>query len=470
MDVWNEIETQKENVIKSDKEYKKFLEETLDNPLRKYFQESWKNKIPLEYHTEAVGKPVYHPLTISRALLYFNPNRLRENTLKEESLKWFGMTIDSLKEYVKNGWVIVQLNTAETYSDSSRQEIEDFFMGLEAKPIYVNIVDDLLPSHLGHDNKMLKDFLNENEKEDRIKELYKKWCNIIKEPVKAHGVIIGPDKVKENYIKLEFLRDIFENKGDQETVNAINAELKHLEETKDCEELLQRTYTAFLIYGTPILYCDGSGYVSVGLEPYWNIVQANTKTMFEKIKVKAKRVISSIYRDQKILYFPDIEQPYEIIKNHFKNVKQENVNKVRELEKEIRQMIEKVYHRVDEKGNYIKTFKSYEDEAVGSELRKITFPLTFGTAIVGGLATGGMIGSMIGLIPLLTELEPIKTISLKYVAGNNILGEEIKEEEIPDLTIEIPKAYKDFRFRTLKIPVEDEDPTSGEMTIAELSE
>ena len=466
MNVWKVIEKQKEDAIKSDKEYKKFLEETLDEPFREYFQASWKNKIPLEYHTEAVGKPVYHPLTISRVLLYFNPNRLRENTLKKESLEWFGMSIDSLKKYVENGWIIVQLNTAETYSDRARQEIEDFFKNLEAKPIYVNIVDDLLPSVLGHDNKTLKDFLNEKEKE--IKELYKKWCNIFKKPIKVHGAIIGPDKVKENYIKLEFLRDVFENKGDQGTVDAINVELKHLEEAKDRKELAQRAYTAFLIYGTPILYCDGSGYVSVGLEPYWNIVQANTKTMFGKIKVKAKRVLSSI-KDEKTLYFPYEEQPREIIESHFKCIKQGNVNKARELEKKIIEMVDDVYHTAYRRKSYIKAFESYENEAAGAKLGKITVPLSIGTALIG-YVFGGIIGTFIGLTPLLTELEHIRTIALKYVTGNRILGVEISEEELPDLRIKIPKAYKDFRFRTLKIPVENVDPTSGEMTITELRE
>jgi len=326
-----------------------------------------------------------------------------------------------------------------------------------------------LPSVLGHGNKTLKNFLNGKEKEDRIKELYKKWCNIIKESIKAHGVTIGPDKVKENYIKLEFLRDVFENKGDQEAVDYINAELKGLEETKDSDKLSQKTYTAFLIYGTPILYCDGSGYVSVGLEPYWNIVHANTKNMFEETEVKDKGISRSIFKDEKILYFPYIEQPpHEIIKNHFKCVKQGNVNKARELEKEIIEMVKDVYSTAYGKSGHINAFKWYKDAAAGAELRKITLPLTFGTVLVG-FVTGGIIGTLIGIMPSLTELESIKTIALKYVAGNKILGVEIKEE-LPDLRIKIPKAYKDFRFRMLKIPVEDGDPTSGEMTIAELRE
>ena len=49
------------------------------------------------------------------------------------------------KKYVENGWIIVQLNTAETYSDRTRQEIEDFFKDLEAKPIYVKLMICCLP-------------------------------------------------------------------------------------------------------------------------------------------------------------------------------------------------------------------------------------------------------------------------------------------------------------------------------------
>lgn len=483
MNIWNKIDTQKENAIESDKEYNKFLKEILDKPIKNYFQESWKNKIPLEYHTERVGKPVYHPLTMSRVLIYFNPNRLRKNKLKEESLVWFGMSIDSLKKYVENGWIVVQLNTRETYSNRARQEIEDFFKDMEAKPIYVNIVDDLLASVLGY--KTLKDFLNEKEKEDRIKKLHERWKNIIPKPIEVYDVPIDADKVKENYLRLKFLRDAFENKGDQEAVDAINVELEQLEKIKESIELAKRAYTTFLIYGTPILYCDGSGYVSVGLEPYWKIVEGNTKNIFKKIKEKAKEVFCSILKDKKILYFPDIGQPHEIIKNHFKYIKfvknrhendlpipQEPVNKARELEEKIIDMIDKAYYRVEERGDYIKAFESYENEVIGasdSELNVINFGLSNGISLVLSMVGGMIVGTILGNTPFLSKRIK-KTLALKYVVGDKTFGVEIKEEEIPNVRLNTLKPYSDIKFRTFKIPVEDTDPTSGEMTIAELKE
>jgi hypothetical protein len=38
------------------------------------------------------------------------------------------------------------------------------------------------------------------------------------------------------------------------------------------------------------------------------------------------------------------------------------------------------------------------------------------------------------------------------------------------LGVEIPEAYKDIRFRVLKIPVENKDHTSEEITTVELSD
>lgn len=467
MDIWKDVEYQKEQAMKSNKEYKVFLEETLDKPMKGYFQESWDNKIPLEYHTEAVGKPVYHPLTISRVLIYFNPDRLRDRTLKEESLEWFGMTLGSLKEYVENGWIIVQLNTADTYNKKSQQEIENFFNGLDTKPIYVNIVDDLLPSYLGYDNKMIKDVLSEKEKEYRIKELYKNWCNIIKKPIEIHGVKISADKVKENYLKLEILRDAFNSKRDKEAADNINVELKYLEKIKNPEELAQRTYTSFLIYGTPILYCDGSGFVSVGSEPYWHILQESTKSLFGKVRQKIKSIRKYTLKSEEILYFENIKSPHNIVREHRMWVVKKDEERARELEKKIIDMVYVVYSRANEKRSYIEAFKSFKNEAVGATLNKITIPLTLATA-VGGYMLGGVIGSLMGMSPLALEVEPIKTIALKCVAKNRIFGVKIEENEIPDMKIKSPRAYKNFRFRVFKIPVEEKDHASEKVTYAEL--
>jgi hypothetical protein len=472
--IWEDIEYQKEMAIGSDEEYKKFLEETLDDPLKKYFQESWDKKIPLEYHTEAVSKPVYHPLVISRVLVYFNPYQLKGKKkyrdLKEYSFKWFGMSLECLKKYVEKGWVIVQLNTEDKYDGDSRNEINEFFRNLKARPIYVNIVDDLLPSFAGED-KTLESILSEEK--NRVKDLHERWLNIVKKPIKLHGVVINADKVMENYLKLKLLRDVFENKGDQKTANGINIELKFLEESKNPIELAQRAYSSFLIYGTPILYCNGSGFVSVGSEPYWYIVQANTKTILGKIKGFMRRITSKITRkNEKILYFDDIKKPHEIIRNHFELVNQGRYEKVKEQEEDIKLMIEKVYARVNEKGTYVKALGSYENEVRGvveSKLKKITVPLSIGNALLGSI-TEGIIGILMAFTPLLTESRPIKTIALKCVAGNRIFGIEIEEKEIPDLGVEIPEAYKDIRFRVLKIPVENKDHTSEEITTVELSD
>lgn len=104
MSIWDDIEAQKED---AKKDYKKVLKEVIDDPLEKYFKDSKRGKIPIEYHTEASSKPVYHPLAISRVLVYFNPQDLREKCLKQYSFGWFGMTLDTLKKYVEEGWVIV---------------------------------------------------------------------------------------------------------------------------------------------------------------------------------------------------------------------------------------------------------------------------------------------------------------------------------------------------------------------------
>jgi len=466
MDVWKEIDNQKENAIKSDRKYKKFLEETLDDPHKRYFQESWEGRIPLEYHTEAVSKPVYHPLTISRVLIYLNPVGLKKySDLKEYTLKWFGMTLESLRDYVKNGWVIIQLNAKDEYDKKSQDEINEFFRDLEAKPIYVYLVDDLLPSIIGYENKTLNEILSEEKK--RVKNLHKRWSNIIKEPIEIGGVEIDADKVMENYVKLKFIKDVFENEGYKKTANGIKAEIDSLEKIENSKALALRAYTSFLIYGTPLLYCDGSGFVSVGPEPYWCIVQANTKRMFEKIKAKCKKVISSTWTNEKILYFDNIEKPHEIINRHYTAIKDMNEKEARGLEKKIKLMIKEVYGRCDNKGNYIEAFKSYENEASGAESRKITIPISFGSALVGWVI-GGIIGALMGLTPLLTEVKPIKTIALKRVAGGKIFGVNIEEEEIPDLGIEIPEAYKDYRFRVFKIPVKKQDHASEEIKTAEL--
>ena len=119
----------------------------MDDPIKTYFEDTWNDKIPLGYHTEDVGKPVYHPLTIARVLVYFNPDHLKNKSLKEYSIEWFGMTLDTLKEYVRKGYIVVQLNTRDRYNSQRRDEINDFFRNTEAKTLYVNnIVDDFIAS------------------------------------------------------------------------------------------------------------------------------------------------------------------------------------------------------------------------------------------------------------------------------------------------------------------------------------
>ena len=469
MSIRYDIEYQKGQAMKSNKEYIEFLRDTLDKPLKEYFQESWDNKIPLEYHTEAAGKPVYHPLTMSRVLIYFNPKRLEKNTLKEESFNWFGMTLDSLKDYVKNGWIIVQLNSYDKYSEKSKKEIEDFFKDLDAKPMYVNIIDDLLPSYLCYDNMTLEDVLIKKEKEYRIKELYKKWQNIIKKPVKKHGVVIAANKVKENYLKLEIIRDTFERKGDQEAVDNINIELNYLKEIKNSDELAQRAYTSFLMYGTPILYSDGSGFVSVGSEPYWYIAQGSTKSIFKKIIREGRNIINKFtFNNQKILYFDNINHPHKIIKNHYKSIKNKNEKRAKELEKDIREMVKMVFPEANSYG-YKKAFERFERYAE-KDIKKIQIPLSI--AVELGLWIGGdwqPLGAILGLTSeLVFEARPGRMLALRCVARNKIFGINIKEDEIPNTKTKTPEAYKDIRFRIFRIPVTDKDHSSEKITAANL--
>jgi len=170
MSIWDDIEAQKED---AKKDYKKVLKEIIDDPLEKYFKDSKRGKIPKEYHTEASSKPVYHPLVISRVVVYFNPQDLREECLKQYSFEWFGMTLDTLKKYVEEGWIIVQLNTRDKYDNDSIREIEEFFRRTEAKPIYVHIVEQSLLSTIGYENITFEEYL-EQEKKKRENEEFRK--------------------------------------------------------------------------------------------------------------------------------------------------------------------------------------------------------------------------------------------------------------------------------------------------------
>ena len=485
MSIWDDIEAQKED---AKKDYKKVLKEVIDDPLEKYFKDSKRGKIPIEYHTEASSKPVYHPLVISRVLVYFNPQDLREKCLKQYSFGWFGMTLDTLKKYVENGWIIVQLNTRDKYKDSIRKEIEEFFRETEAKPIYVHIIEQSLLSTIGYENITFEEYLEQEKKSEQMKNLEKRWHEIIKRPIEMYGVEIKADKVMDHYIKLKLLRDVFREKGYEMTADAIDVELKNLAKIESRRELAQRTYTSFLIYGTPIFYCKCSGFVSVGSEPFWYVVQRNTKTIFGKIKEKFKEDIESKTIKNKVtLYFEDIdEHPHKIIKKHYFYVKEENIDKAKELEGQIIKMINEVYQRCEEKGDYIKAFESFMNEGLARLRRiiedKILIPASLSTGIVGCIgydSTVSIIGVMLTLTSVLTRSKRIETIALKCVARNKIFelrikeekfGVEIKEEEIPDMRIKTPKPYEEFRYRVFRIPVKEEHHTSEKVTIARLKE
>jgi len=350
---------------------------------------------------------------------------------------------------------------------------------MEVKPIYVHIIEESLLSTIGYEKITFEDYLKQTrEKSEEIKNLEERWSNFWRKytngPIEMYGVKIDVNKVIDHYIRLKLLRDAFRkfrNKKYAETADVINEELEYLANIKNfnnAEEFARRAYTSFLNYGTPILYCKYSGFVSIGSEVFWKNVQNNTKTIFgkimEKFGVKFKGLMEFItMKNQKILYFEDIEEPpHDIIKKHYYAVKElRNIDKAKELENEIIKMIDKVYHRVNEKGDYMKAFKSYEDEAIGAAEKKISFPIAIGSMIIA-YVIDKYIGGLIGLFG--------KNIALKCVVRDKIFGVEIREDEIPDMIIKTLEPYKNIRYRIFRIPVKEEHHTSEEVTVAKLKE
>ena len=491
MSIWETICYQREEAINSDeKDYKKFLERTLDDSVKLYFKDSWDKKIPLEYHTEAVGKPIYHPLAMGRVLIYFNPAKLAEKDLRTHSYEWFGMSLETLKDYVKNGWFVIQLNTAYKYNERSRSEINGFFgdsKEMKSRVLYVDIVDDFLPSVAGFGNITLDDALKLEKEKMKKQEEEKKymdlWKNILGEQGdKYGGVEITPQKVEENYLKLRFLKKYFDEIKDTQSVSGITKELNAYENPKGewgginiedmAHNLASKTYTSFLLYGTPLLYTDGSGYVSVGSNTYWNLVQKNTKNIFTKARKGLDKFIISRFNNKNILYFENIKNPEKILKNHREHTLHGEYNLAKEEEKKIKEMIEVLFCRSKEKGNYRKAIKSFENEAAGAEHGRISIPLSLGTSLLGIIVAGIIVannvaGALIGLIPLAKDINRgIRNIALKSVFNDKILGVEINEQDLPNMTAEGLKAYKEVTFRVFKVPVTDQDHTNEEITVA----
>ena len=184
--------------------------------------------------------------------------------------------------------------------------------------------------------------------------------------------------------------------------------------------------------------------------------------IMEKFRVKFKGFIEFItMKNQKILYFEDIRKPHDIIKKHYYAVKElRNIKEAKELENKIIKMIDKVYHRVKEKGDYMRAFESFENEAIGAAEKKISFPLSIGEMLIGYVL--GFIGNLIGLFG--------RNIALRCVVRDKIFGVQIREDEIPDIRIKTLEPYKNIKYRIFRIPVKDEHHTSEEVTLAKLEE
>ena len=231
------------------------------------------------------------------------------------------------------------------------------------------------------------------------------------------------------------------------------------------------------------------------------------KLYLEKIKKEVERVIESItMKNRKILYFEDIDEPpYKIIKKHYSYIIKEfrNIDKAKELEDKIIKMINEVYQRVEEKGDYIKAFESFMNEGLARLKRTLisgldiisnalnivsifSIPLSLGVVKIGynneynpNLSSNiNIIGAMLTLTSVLARSKLIETIALKCVARNKIFelkikekkfGVEIKKEEIPaDMRIKTPKPYEEFRYRIFRIPVKEGHHISEEVTLAKL--
>lgn len=289
--LWSEIESQeeraKDDLDPLNPDY--LWQVTSSDEIKTAIRDSHNKKHGLVYHTKATGLPSHQWYLGDRVIVYLNPSSEYhlgdpkyndKRGLDKYILNEFGCTTNFFKGLVESGLLFVKVdklkirgsddNGAPRYSNTISGQIEDLFKDYPNNVIFNKSIETSISSKLGKGDFDL--FLKDQKKQvsfSGLSLLGETDSNKKHVPMTVRNVTWKDplDKVKENYARLEILRQYFEDlnrKDDEKTVRE-SLDYFSARNFKDEQEVANLAYDTYLHWGTPIFYSLVSGINSVGL-------------------------------------------------------------------------------------------------------------------------------------------------------------------------------------------------------------
>lgn len=302
--VWYEIKKQREEVI--DQPPGKSVEELRNgvyNPeCSGYFKTVFESSnpddnnetptVPLSYYTKPSAWAADYPLTHRRVMVYLNPWHLASDSdLNEYLIREFGCTRETFKQFVKDGWFIVELDTPDMYNRDIYRDIENLFNDISGAevddkdilPRYINLPDLALGVALaesGAENENLyvrskQPYAGEyvdidQTKKEQLRSTESPWDQLSTEGYERHGVEHDSHReyITERVLKLQLAVDVLGESITSDTEieypSNIYMDIKNKIGKKSDETLSELTYATWNLVGAPIYYCDLSGTTDMG--------------------------------------------------------------------------------------------------------------------------------------------------------------------------------------------------------------
>lgn len=321
---WYEIRHQRERVIDSPPtglgEFQNGIR-TSGDYFSDIFQDSNENSestIPLSYYTKACAWASDYPFMYRRVMVYLNPYHLDgEKELDPYLRREFGCDKETFVDMVSspNHWIVILLDRPVKYNRHVHEEIEDLFKDINdrdptVRPRYVNLVDVALGAKLAKDGGKKGEYIRNEEPPYMgdyvdIDATIADWMEDEDRPWKTldtceiddvYGVNHHSNLryyVTERAAKLQLAGETIggelSDDGDTDPGTIVDTMRDRIGDVERAE-LVRQTYSDWNHVGTPIFYCDFSGAVDVGPDPYAEYVGG----VFDRFTEIANKVKSQV--------------------------------------------------------------------------------------------------------------------------------------------------------------------------------